>query len=178
SKETEGVLKGEYGSTPAPVNTELQQRVLNGAAPITCRPADLLEPELDKLTETLKALAAEKSIALAQGEELVDDVLTYALFPQIGLKFLVNRNNPAAFEPVPGSADASPVPPTPQGEEIYTVAVEGKFYTVAVSEGGDITGLVPMNGSAAPQALGDVLGSGGEAVVAPLGGIICKVLVK
>src|SRR5690606_6504710 len=93
SKETEGVLKGEYGSTPAPVNTELQQRVLNGAAPITCRPADLLEPELDKLTETLKALAAEKSIALAQGEELVDDVLTYALFPQIGLKFLENRNN-------------------------------------------------------------------------------------
>lgn len=178
SKETEGVLKGEYGSTPAPVNTELQQRVLNGAAPITCRPADLLEPELDKLTETLKALAAEKSIALAQGEELVDDVLTYALFPQIGLKFLENRNNPAAFEPVPGSADASPVPTTPQGEEIYTVSVEGKSYTVAVSEGGDITGLVPINGSAAPEALGDVTVSGGESIVAPLGGIICKVLVK
>src|SRR5690606_14143326 len=56
--------------------------------------------------------------------------------------------------------------------------VEGKSYTVAVSEGGDITGLVPINGSAAPEALGDVTVRGGESIVAPLGGIICKVLVK
>lgn len=178
SKETEGVLKGEYGSTPAPVNSELQQRVLSGATPITCRPADLLEPELDKLTQTLKSLAAEKSIALTQGDALIDDVLTYALFPQIGLKFLENRNNPAAFEPVPGGADSSAVVTTPQGEEIYTVAVEGQSYTVTVSAGGDITGLVPIGGDAAPKTLGDVTVSGGESIVAPLGGIICKVLVK
>ncbi|MGM8227666.1 sodium-extruding oxaloacetate decarboxylase subunit alpha [Cellvibrio sp. ARAG 10.3] len=177
SKETEGVLKGEYGATPAPVNTELQQRVLNGAAPITCRPADLLEPEMDKLTRTLKELAAEKDISLAQGDALVDDVLTYALFPQVGLKFLQNRHNPAAFEPVPGQ-DSAAVVTTEQGEEIYTVSVEGRSYTVTVSAGGDITGLVPLNGAAAPESHGDVTVSGGESIVAPLGGIICKVLVK
>lgn len=177
SKETEGVLKGEYGATPAPVNTELQQRVLNGAAPITCRPADLLEPEMDKLTRTLKELAAEKDISLAQGDALVDDVLTYALFPQVGLKFLQNRHNPAAFEPVPGQESAALVT-TEQGEEIYTVSVEGRSYTVTVSAGGDITGLVPLNGAAAPESHGDVTVSGGESIVAPLGGIICKVLAK
>ena len=177
SKETEGVLKGEYGATPAPVNTELQQRVLNGAAPITCRPADLLEPEMDKLTRTLKELAAEQDISLAQGDALVDDVLTYALFPQVGLKFLQNRHNPAAFEPVPGQESAALVT-TEQGEEIYTVSVEGRSYTVTVSAGGDITGLVPLNGAAAPESHGDVTVSGGESIVAPLGGIICKVLVK
>jgi oxaloacetate decarboxylase (Na+ extruding) subunit alpha len=173
SKETEGVLKGEYGATPAPVNTELQQRVLNGAAPITCRPADLLEPEMDKLTRTLKELAAEQDISLAQGDALVDDVLTYALFPQVGLKFLQNRHNPAAFEPVPGQESAAVVT-TEQGEEIYTVSVEGRSYTVTVSAGGDITGLVPLNGAAAPESHGDVTVSGGESIVAPLGGIICS----
>ncbi len=179
SKETEGVLKGEYGSTPAPVNEELQKRVLNGAAPITCRPADLLDPELDKLTQTLKELAAEKSITLTQGDALVDDVLTYALFPQIGLKFLENRNNPAAFEPVPGEESAAAVVTTDKGEEIYTVSVEGQAYTVTVSPGGDITGLIPLNGTVAtPEPHGDVTMSGGESIVAPLGGIICKVLVK
>lgn len=178
SKETEGVLKGEYGATPAPVNAELQQRVLNGATPISGRPADLLEPEMEKLTQTLKALAAEKGITLTQGEALVDDVLTYALFPQVGLKFLENRNNPAAFEPVPGQESASAVVTTEQGEEIYTVSVEGQNYTVTVSAGGDITGLVPLNGATAPESHGDVTVSGGESIVAPLGGIICKVLVK
>ena len=178
SKETEGVLKGEYGATPAPMNAELQQRVLNGGAPVTGRPADLLEPEMEKLTQTLKALAAEKGITLAQGEALVDDVLTYALFPQVGLKFLENRNNPAAFEPIPGQESTSAVATTEQGEEIYTVSVEGQSYTVTVSAGGDITGLVPLNGAAAPESHGDVTVSGGESIVAPLGGIICKVLVK
>jgi len=89
TKETAGILKGEYGVTPAPVNTELQARVLEGAEPITCRPADLLDPELAVLTEELKALVAEKNIELTSGEGQVDDVLTYSLFPQIGLKFAV-----------------------------------------------------------------------------------------
>ena len=49
SKETEGILKGEYGATPSPVNSSLQAKVLGGTEPITCRPADLLEPELEKI---------------------------------------------------------------------------------------------------------------------------------
>ncbi len=94
SKETQAILKGEYGAAPAPCNKELQERVLEGAEPITCRPADLLEPEMERLAAELKELAAEKDIELAEGEREIDDVLTYALFPQIGLKFLQNRNNP------------------------------------------------------------------------------------
>lgn len=174
SKETEGVLKGEYGATPAPVNAELQKRVLNGAAPLQCRPADVLQPEMENLTRSLLEIAKEKNLALSEGERQVDDVLTYALFPQIGLKFLENRHNPTAFEPAPTGQETVT---TSQGEEIYTVTVEGQSYTVTVSAGGDITGLIPTGG-AAPVSAAPGIVSGGESVVAPLGGIICKVLVK
>ncbi|HSN51905.1 MAG TPA: pyruvate carboxylase subunit B, partial [Woeseiaceae bacterium] len=64
TKETAGILKGEYGATPADVNKELQARVLDGAEPITCRPADLLEPEVESLTEKLNHLAIEQKIHL------------------------------------------------------------------------------------------------------------------
>jgi len=177
SKETAGVLKGEYGVTPAPVNAELQARVLEGAEAITCRPADLLEPELDKLTAELKGLVAEKNITLANEE--VDDVLTYALFPQIGLKFLENRNNPDAFEPVPTlesaqAATASNV--TASGSEVYTVAVNGAKYVVEVSEGGDVTGMVPVASAGAPAAAAPAAPAGGSIEVkAPLAGNIFKV---
>jgi oxaloacetate decarboxylase alpha subunit len=97
--ETAGVLKGEYGAAPAAYNSELLERVLEGETPITCRPADLLEPEMDKLTTDLLSQADAKNLQLAEGEHLVDDVLTYALFPQVGLKFLENRGNADAFEP-------------------------------------------------------------------------------
>jgi len=177
SKETAGVLKGEYGITPAPVNAELQTRVLEGAEAITCRPADLIEPELDKLTAELKGLVAEKNITLANEE--VDDVLTYALFPQIGLKFLENRNNPDAFEPVPTlesaqAATASNV--TASGSEVYTVAVNGAKYVVEVSEGGDVTGMVAVAASGAPAAAAPAAPAGGSIEVkAPLAGNIFKV---
>ena len=65
SKETAGVLKGEYGAAPAPFNKALQERVLEGKEAITCRPADLLEPEMDKLTTELKKIAGKKNIQLA-----------------------------------------------------------------------------------------------------------------
>lgn len=123
SKETAAILKGEYGSAPAPFNKELQEKVLDGKQAITCRPADLLEPEIDKLTDELKKLAQEKSIKLA--DNVIDDVLTYALFPQIGLKFLENRNNPDAFEPIPSADDVAPAKKA-SGPETYTVEVNSK----------------------------------------------------
>ncbi|MBU2874391.1 sodium-extruding oxaloacetate decarboxylase subunit alpha [Marinobacter salexigens] len=178
SKETSAILKGEYGSAPAPFNKELQERVLDGKEAITCRPADNIEPEMDKLTDELKKLADEKGIKLA--DNTVDDVLTYALFPQIGLKFLENRGNPDAFEPVPTAEDALPAKKA-SGPETYTVDVNGKQYVVAVSEGGEISQIQGEGGaasapsaSAAPApAAGD-----GEPVIAPLGGNIFKVLVS
>lgn len=182
SKETQGVLKGEYGATPAPVNKELQARVLDGAEAITCRPADLLEPEMDKLSAELKSLAAEKGLSLAAGEREVDDVLTYALFPQIGLKFLENRNNPDAFEPAPTLADAQAATAPAKnkasaGSEVYTIAVNGSSYVVQVSEGGDITAAAPVAAAAAPAATAPVAGEG-ELISAPLAGNIFKVNVQ
>ncbi|MBL4826409.1 MAG: sodium-extruding oxaloacetate decarboxylase subunit alpha, partial [Spongiibacteraceae bacterium] len=143
TKETAGVLKGEYGATPAPVNRELQQRVLEGAEVVTCRPADLIDAELDSLTNKLRVLAKEKGIKLAEGDNEIDDVLTYALFPQIGLKFLENRGNPDAFEPVPTLADANSIveTKTPGEAEVYTVNVAGQSYVVQVAEGGDISNI-------------------------------------
>lgn len=171
SKETAGVLKGEYGAAPAPFNKELQERVLEGKEAITCRPADVLEPEMDKLTAELKKLAAEKGIKLATDE--VDDVLTYALFPQIGLKFLENRGNPDAFEPVPSAADAAPAATNDTG--VYTVTVSGQSYVVQVTDGGDITHLAPVGAaSGAPAAAAPAPGVG-EPVKAPLAGNIFKV---
>ena len=173
SKETAGVLKGEYGATPAPVNTELQARVLDGAEAITCRPADLLVSEVDKLTADLQAIASEKEITLAAGENEIDDVLTYALFPEIGLKFLQNRNNPDAFEPVPtGEEVVTTAAPATGDAEVYTVAVDGQSYVVQVAEGGDITHMTPV--TAAAPATAPAVG-GGEPVVAPLAGNIFKV---
>ncbi len=174
SKETAGVLKGEYGATPAPVNAELQARVLDGAEAITGRPADQLAPELDNLTDELKALAQEQGIHLETGEREIDDVLTYALFPQIGLKFLKNRGDASAFEPVPSADDLAPAPSAPAqpGEaSVYTVTLSGQSYVVQVADGGDITAVAPT--AAAPASV-PAAGSG-EPVPAPLAGNIFKV---
>lgn len=114
----------------------------------------------------------------------MDDVLTYALFPQIGLKFLENRGNPDAFEPVPTKEDAAAasVPAKKGGPETYTVEVNGKEYVVAVSEGGEISQIESKGGSGAatPAASSPAPApaGGGEPVPAPLGGNIFKVLVS
>ncbi|GAB1054952.1 MAG: sodium-extruding oxaloacetate decarboxylase subunit alpha [Shewanella algae] len=184
TKETEGVLKGEYGATPAKVNSELQQRVLQGAEPVSCRPADLLAPEL----EHLRAELAEKALAqgLSLSEERDDDVLTYALFPQIGLQFIKNRGNPAAFEPKPELE--APLLQTTQTKaatggrqpEVYTVDVQGQRFVVQVSEGGDISQVAPLpvvEPQAAPVQAPAVASGPELEMSAPLSGNIFKVQV-
>ena len=178
AKETAGVLKGEYGLSPAPVNKELQARVLeDGQEAITCRPADLLAPEVEKLTEELETIAQERKIDLAK--DIIDDVLTYALFPQVGLKFLENRNNPDAFEPVPGIEPApvaapAAAPAVAGGAEAYTVQVNGKAYEVTVSAGGAVSSVAPAAATtaAAPAA---APAAGGAIIKAPLTGNIFKI---
>ncbi|MBK0622405.1 biotin/lipoyl-containing protein, partial [Klebsiella aerogenes] len=174
AKETAGILKGEYGHTPAPVNAALQARVLDGADAVTCRPADLLKPELAELEADVKRQAQEKGITLA--ENAIDDVLTVALFPQIGLKFLENRHNPAAFEPVPQVEEAkSAAPAKAAASGVYTVEVEGKAFVVKVSDGGDISQLTAATPSSAPVQAAAPAGAG-TPVTAPLAGTIWKVL--
>ncbi|MDH4126371.1 MAG: sodium-extruding oxaloacetate decarboxylase subunit alpha [Gammaproteobacteria bacterium] len=173
SKETAGVLKGEYGATPAPVNADLQARVLGGTRVVSCRPADLLEPEVERLSTELRALAAENGIRLAA--DVIDDVLTYALFPQIGLRFLENRDNADAFEPAPGAADVA-VAPTPEASAaaVYSVRVNGKQFTVEVAASGELSALRPAaGGPMRPVAASH----DGETVKAVLAGNIFSVLV-
>jgi oxaloacetate decarboxylase alpha subunit len=176
SKETAGILKGEYGATPAPVNAELQALVLEGGESISCRPADLIEAEFDKLTDELKEIAGEKGIDLADSIE--DDVLIYAQFPQIGLKFLENRNNPDAFEPVPTLEDAveASAPATISAKaavepEALSVSVNGITYDVVVGPGGSVTSVQHASAPApAPAAGGD-----DEDIPSPLSGNIYKI---
>ncbi|TID28992.1 oxaloacetate decarboxylase, partial [Avibacterium paragallinarum] len=180
-----------YGRTPAPVNAELQARVLEGAEPITSRPADHLEPEMEKLTAEIKQQAKEKGIKLSDNE--IDDVLIVALFPQVGLKFLENRGNPDAFEPAPSVESASEKTSQKStalssqaktGAAVYTVELEGKAFVVKVSEGGDIDQITPT----APQTAQPVstptpaptlsasTSQTGTPVTAPMAGTIWKVV--
>ena len=175
TKETEGVLKGEYGATPAPMNQKLQAKVLNGKQAINCRPADLLEPEFEKQKADLIGLSEAENITL---KNEIDDTLTYALFPQIGWRFLKNRDNSEAFEAIPSEDDLKPArknsPEVDSG--IYTVEVEGKSYMVRVSEGGDISQLAELSESKpsaeAPATSGEII-----EVAAPLAGNVFRVAV-
>lgn len=176
TKETAGLLKGEYGQAPAEVDAELQAKVLDGAEPITCRPADLLKSEMDTLTTDLLEKAKSDGISLA--EDTVDDVLTYALFPQVGLKFLKNRRNPEAFEPAPTAAPVAAPQPVAGSIESYSVKVDGQVYDVEVGPQGELTSVSPsakpaQGAQAAPAAASDA-----EAVPAPLAGNIFKVIVQ
>ena len=180
AKETAGILKGEYGKTPAPVDSALQARVLEGAAPVTDRPADHIAPEMAKIEAEVAEQAKVKGVKLA--DNAVDDALIVALFPQIAWKFLENRNNPAAFEPAPtGNESAvenkpvSKAAPSTSGSAVYTVELEGKAFVVKVSEGGDISHVATTAPQAAPQ-VAPAPATGGTPVTAPMAGNIWKVV--
>jgi oxaloacetate decarboxylase alpha subunit len=181
TKETAGVLKGEYGTTPAPVNQELQVRVLAGAQPIVCRPADLLDDEMAKLTAELRILAVDHQLRLAERE--VEEVLTYALFPQIGWRFIQNRSNPSAFESRPSIEEEPPArvtearpSSTAAGAKAYTVSVNGRAYQVEVAAGGAMTTLQRLEVPPAPAVT--PLPVGGLAIKAPMAGHILRINVK
>ena len=119
-----------------------------------------MESEVDKLTLELRGIAKDKGIKLAATDNEIDDVLTYALFPEIGLKFLQNRGNPDAFEPVPTGEElvaTAPAAPTSAEPEVYTVAVGGQSYVVQVAEGGDISNIAPIAASATPSSTSPLL---------------------
>lgn len=80
SKETKGIVKGEYGKTPVPISDEFRKKIIGDEAPITCRPADLLKPELEELKKKC-----------AQWIEQDEDVLSYALFDQVATKYFEFR---------------------------------------------------------------------------------------
>jgi oxaloacetate decarboxylase alpha subunit len=183
SKEAAGVLKGEYGAAPAPVNEELQARVLEGAQAITCRPADLLQPEMDKLVAEVQRKAEAENVKLSAYIE--EDALIDGMFAQIGWKFIQNRGNPEAFEPVPTPESLKPVA-TPQNAdptgstEKYTVNVDGRNYNVAVGPAGTNFSIqaAPNTPIGPDLVVTPPIISGHGVVVSPLAGVVLKVNVN
>lgn len=193
TKETRGVLLGEYGAAPAEFDNALQKKVLADGDHefITCRPADLLPAEMARLTGELQGVAMAKDIQL-EGE-LVENVLIHALFPQVGVKFLENRNNPDAFEPVPTGEEIEMPHNTPTASdtnvlpEMYRVVVNGNTYDVEVATGGEVRYIAPASSDAAPAAApapaapasAPAPSSGAaEPMPSPLAGSVFKVLVR
>jgi len=143
SKETAGVLKGEYGRTPAEVDLTLQQKVLNKEQPISCRPADLLQPEIESLTLELQQISEKEDLTLS--DRLIEDVLIYALFPQVGIKFLANRGDLSKFEARSQLNTTAMKAKDPRQQktndsncENYNVVVNGKSFQVSVSAAGEV----------------------------------------
>ena len=176
TKETRGVLAGEYGSTQAPVDAELVQKVLGDQAPIVCRPADLIENELDHLSKELAEKFESLGIKLSE-ENKIDDVLTYALFPEVGARFLENRGDISAFEPAPGTSDQAIIAEhkAVDSEGVgrsYRVSVDGQVYSVQVSPGDEAPVIL-----SAPQEAANASSSQSEQVTAGLAGSVHKVMV-
>ena len=178
TKETAGVLKGEYGATPAPVNKQLQDRVLGGAKAITCRPADLIEPEMDKLIAEVQEKALAENVTLSKFIE--EDALINGMFAQVGWKFLVNRGNASAFEPAPDAvafAAETPIKPLTSKAvtESYIVNVDGRNFNVTVGPPG--TPLAIKSTVTDNNLLEPIIDSG-AIVYAPMAGNILKILVE
>lgn len=179
SKETQALLRGEYGAAPADFNKELQARVLAGDEPISCRPADKIEAEMKRLTEELQKIAEDEGLTLS--ENIEEDVLIYALFQQIGLKFLKNRNNPSIFEPKPSIEDVKAVSESKtskDGSAVYTVKVNNAAYVVEVSEGGDISQIATSAPTPAQAPVANAPAATGAEITidAPLAGNIFKLM--
>ncbi len=125
TKETQAILKGEYGKTPADVDKKLQDKVLGDEDPIICRPADLIDENEYKHTKEkyLKSLE-ENNISVDDTEE---NILIYTLFPEIGLKFLENKENKDYFE-------KSPTQLSEEKNGYYKVVIDEKDYLVKYSQ--------------------------------------------
>jgi oxaloacetate decarboxylase alpha subunit len=142
----------------------------------------LIEPEVEALTLDVQAKAKEKGISLC--DDVIDDVLTVALFEQVGWKFLENRHNPEAFEPVPTERVDSPAEKAsaPADSGVYTVNVNNQAFVVRVNEGADPEVLAQSTTDtpkAAPVSAKPTAPSGNaETVAAPLAGNIWKVHAK
>ena len=113
TKESKGMLRGEYGKLPGEVNEEVRKKCIGDDKVITCRPADLIEPELEKY----RAEIGDR----AKSEE---DVLSYALFPAVATKFFEWRDNPHKDEAPAAEAAPAAKPAAPANNGPKTLYVE------------------------------------------------------
>ena len=184
TQETRDLVTGKYGKTPAPVNEDLLKESLKQNemdAAITCRPADNIPNEWEKMVEEAKANGGN-------GSE--EDTLTYAMFPKVAPKFFKERaNGPVSsdsFVVKAAPAAAAPASAPSQGGS-YCVTVNGTAYNVTTGPAGD-TMSVNVNGTSynvsfgapgtAPVAAPAVTVSGGASVTAPVAGTLLKHVVS
>jgi len=172
TQEFRDLLVGKYGKVPAAPNADLVKKALEQNkmdAAITCRPADKIEPEWDKMVEESKKNGGNGSI---------EDVLTYAMFPKVATKFFETRaNGPVDAESTFAKKEAAPAAKSANGS--YTVTVNGTAYQVSAN-GSSVT----VNGTAydvqfgaagaAPAAAAAPVSVGGEDVKAPVAGTLLK----
>lgn len=166
TKETQAILKGEYGKTPADVDKKLQDKVLGDEDPITCRPADLIDENEYKLTKEkyLKSLE-ENNINVDDTEE---NILIYTLFPEIGLKFLENKENKDYFE-------KSPTQLSEEKNGYYKVVIDETDYLVKYSQT-DEPEIINGNSNSELQLNNEpVSDETGMVVNAPLAGNIFRI---
>jgi len=175
TQETRDLVTGKYGKTPAPVNEDLLKESLKQNemdAAITCRPADNIPNEWDKMVEEAKANGGN-------GSE--EDTLTYAMFPKVAPKFFKERaNGPVSSDSF--VVKAAPAAAAPSQGGSYSVTVNGTAYNVTTGPAGD-TMSVNVNGTAynvsfgapgaAPAAAAATV-SGGASVTAPVAGTLLK----
>ena len=168
TKETRSLLLGEYGRTPIPVNEELQQRVSSDAKVIDCRPADLIDNELETIKNKLADAIDEHSLDIELNE---DNILIFAMFPEIGLQFLKNINNPEFFEDEPLSFSN-------RGSEGYSVNVNGEEYLISINSLGEIEFANGVSTNTSATNAEPTSTSNAQPINAQLGGNIFKVLCK
>jgi len=168
TKETRSLLLGEYGRTPIPVNEELQKRVSSDAKVIDCRPADLIDNELQTIKNKLADAIDEHSLDIELNE---DNILIFAMFPEIGLQFLKNINNPEFFEEEPLSFKS-------RGSEGYSVNVNGEEYVISINPLGEIEFADGVAANTSATNAQPTSTSNAQPINAQLGGNIFKVLCK
>jgi oxaloacetate decarboxylase alpha subunit len=168
TNEVKSLLKGEYGSTPAPVSKDLQQNSIGDSAVISCRPADLISDNYNEIVENFNSALIAKDLKIDCSDE---NILTYAMFPEIGLAFLEHQSDPDFFETEPADilelADSS-----------YLVSIDDKEYSVVVKSNNS----VEINGSsvksANEQPFHSAQAGSGSIINAPLGGNIFKLIAQ
>ena len=167
TNEVKSLLKGEYGATPAPVNKDLQQEGIGESAVITCRPADLLNDDFQSVEDEFKNTIAEKNIS---AEASIENILIFAMFPEIGLNFLENINTPDYFE-------SEPLEINEITDSSYLVTVDDQEYSVTLKADNSVT----INGNSQTQEVSPSIISAvgaGKVIEAPLGGNIFRTMVS
>lgn len=179
--ESMNLLVGNYGKTLAKPDPELVKMALKGLnmeKPVECRPADLIPNELGKIEAELKEKLGVSTVN-------IDDVLTYAMFPQVALKFFETRpKGPVSFDepaeaPKPAAAPASAAAPAAaaSGPAAYIVNVDNRDYKVVVREEGTVLVAAAAAPAAAPApvaAAPAAAPAGGIDIEAPVSGVVLK----